>query len=107
MDASFRSESWRERFKGLAEDLGIPFLFFVCTVSHQTAGQRLSEARQFGSDADLEIYRKMAQQWEGPSPVLGTLFLNTERPIAVNLDWIKGILVEKGLSLKENNIQMK
>ena len=98
VDASFTSEAWRKHFENLANSLGIPFLFFVCMVSHETAERRLSEARHFGSDADMGIYRKMAGKWDPPSSELGTLFLNTERPLQINLSEINRTLEQKGLT---------
>ena len=98
VDASFSRQAWRERFQNLAKELGVPFLLFACTIGHDKARQRLSEGRHFGSDANLEIYGKMAEHWERPTPELGTLFLNTERPLGVNLSEIQLILEEKGLS---------
>ncbi len=101
VDASFLKEEWREMFLDLAKEWRLPFLFFVCMIYHETADKRLSEARHFGSDADMNIYRRMAGRWEPPSPDLGTLFLNTDRPLPVNLAEIHQTLVQRGLAEKE------
>ncbi len=98
VDASFSKQIWRERFKDMAKELGVQSVFFVCLINHDTAGIRLAETHRFGSDADLEIYRNMAAHWERPSPELGTLFLNTERPIAVSLAEIHRTLEQRGLT---------
>lgn len=98
VDASFSRENWRERFENLAKSRGIPFLFFVCIINHETAGKRLSENRHFGSDADMDIYHKMAGRWDPPTPDLGTMFLNTERAPRVNLAEIHQTLAQMGLA---------
>ncbi len=98
VDASFWNQASREHFLNLARGLNLPFLFFVCMISHETAEKRLSENRHFASDADLGVFKRMAARWEPPSPELGTLFLNTERPIEVNLSEIHRVLGEQGLA---------
>ena len=97
VEASFSREEWREMFLNLAREWNVPFLFFICMIGHETADRRLSEVRQFGSDADMEIYRRMAGRWEPPSPQLGALFINTERPLQANLSEISRTLEQRGL----------
>ena len=105
VDASFSRESLRENFWELARNLRIPFFFFICMVSHETTDKRLSAPRRYGSDADLDIYRQMASHWQTPSPFLGTLFVNTERPLEVCLGELHKTLAQNGLSSAQPDLK--
>ena len=104
VDASFWRESMREPFCDLAQEMRVPFLFFVCMAGRETIENRLGGPRRFGSDADLDIYRKMAPHWETPSPSLGTLFVNTERPVEDSLNEINRTLGQFGLAEPEKSV---
>ena len=64
VDASFRAESQRRRFLGLAADWCVPGILFICQADAGVVKTRLEKRRNDISDADWAIYLEAAQRWE-------------------------------------------
>lgn len=66
VDASFREESRRKEFLGLARTCGVPALFLLRTAGGDVVKDRLDRRRGDASDADWAVYLKAAAAWEEP-----------------------------------------
>lgn len=101
VDASFWEQSRREPFRRLAQELGLPFLFFTCRTDAETARERLKKNERFGSDADWEIYQHMAGLWQDPPSDWEAVGVVTEGSPQESLREIRRILGKHNLSRLE------
>ena len=68
VDANFRTEDQRRLMLDAAARWCVPTLLLVCKASPDVARQRSSARRGDASDADVEIYEKLADGWQKPLP---------------------------------------
>ncbi|HEY8506693.1 MAG TPA: AAA family ATPase, partial [Gemmataceae bacterium] len=68
VDANFRSGARRRPFFAAAVRLGVPVLFLVCEAPPAEVRRRLEARAGDASDADWEIYQRLAPGWEEPGP---------------------------------------
>jgi aminoglycoside phosphotransferase family enzyme/predicted kinase len=80
VDASFRAEKWRRKFLDAATGLGVAGVILLCTAEPDTVRARLQGRRNDASDADWDVYRKLAESWQKP----GALTRQTMWEIATN-----------------------
>jgi hypothetical protein len=66
VDASFIDDNRRSRFLNAARQWGVPGLLFVCDTTPEIVRQRLAARMGDASDADWNVYRHAAEQWEAP-----------------------------------------
>lgn len=66
IDATFRAEAGRRLFLDAAERWGLPARLLICRAGAEVVKGRLERRRDDASDADWEIYLKVAAQWEEP-----------------------------------------
>lgn len=66
VDASFRQRERRSSFLELAREWAVPVLWLVCRADPETARERLESERAGASDADWDVYRRAADQWDEP-----------------------------------------
>lgn len=71
VDATFREEHRRARFRELAVRCGVPFAVLVCAVSPETTRRRLDARKGDASDADWGTYQRLAGSWEEPGADVG------------------------------------
>jgi hypothetical protein len=93
VDASFRHEAHRDDFAELGLAMGVPPVFIECALPDDVVRERLSAREADISDADVEVYDRMRDQWDTPGertrrfhlvlPTTGTVADVSQR--AVNL----------------------
>lgn len=66
VDATFRSETTRERFLAMARNLAIPCIVVVCVAPEHVVRARLQQRIGDASDANWEIYLRTQQEWQQP-----------------------------------------
>jgi aminoglycoside phosphotransferase family enzyme/predicted kinase len=78
LDASFRSDQERRRFRQIAEEFGAKPIFIDLKASRQVISKRLLKRQAKGtstSDGRLELYDKQASSWESLSADIQRLSL--------------------------------
>ncbi|MGB5189072.1 AAA family ATPase, partial [Robiginitalea sp.] len=70
LDGTFHREIFRDRFTGLARDLGIPVKWIELTAKAAIVRERVKDTRPY-SEADFEVYQKIRMEFE---PVEGEVF---------------------------------
>jgi aminoglycoside phosphotransferase family enzyme/predicted kinase len=68
VDASFHRPARRRPFLDTAVRLGVRVRFLVCRADAEVVRRRLATRTDDASDADPEVYRRMAERWEPPGP---------------------------------------
>lgn len=68
--ATFVSDAKRRSMIALARSMGVPVHFLECQIPEEIARQRLASRSDDASDADIEIYERLRQRWEPPSPMV-------------------------------------
>ena len=68
IDANFREERRRSPFLELGMRLCVPALLLLCRASPEVVKARLASRRADASDADWDVHRKLATDWEEPGP---------------------------------------
>jgi aminoglycoside phosphotransferase family enzyme/predicted kinase len=96
IDASFWKQARREPFEALAKSLGLPFLFVICEAEREQVLPRLSSREPSASDADENVYLRMAEAWEPPSESMRAIRVDTGLPIEESLRKLRN-----EISLKE------
>jgi aminoglycoside phosphotransferase family enzyme/predicted kinase len=71
VDANFRKEAQRRPFLEAAVRWGVPALLLVCEARPETIRDRLAKRRGDASDADWDVYARVAGDWEEPGPDAG------------------------------------
>ena len=66
--ATFVSDQRRVEAIEVARRLGVPVRFIECKIPDEVARKRLIEREDDVSDAGVEVYEKLKQAWEMPSP---------------------------------------
>ncbi|MCE9560593.1 MAG: AAA family ATPase [Planctomycetes bacterium] len=94
VDATFREERHRWVFCDAAVQRGIAVVMLVCELDAKAIRQRLDARKGDASDADWDIYQRVAAQWEEPSKdtrcVLRTVSTQTaEHALAQSLDILR------------------
>jgi aminoglycoside phosphotransferase family enzyme/predicted kinase len=69
VDASFRRDASRRLFLESAVRWGVPGLLLLCWAEPAVVRARLECREGDASDADWSVYRRAAEQWEGPGPL--------------------------------------
>jgi hypothetical protein len=83
VDASFHAEERRRSFVELGRSLGVRVVFLHCRTSGELARRRLAEREGDASDADREVYARMAERWEEPGTAVAriTTVISTDGPL--------------------------
>jgi aminoglycoside phosphotransferase family enzyme/predicted kinase len=99
VDANFRKESQRQPFLDAAVRWGVPAVFLVCEAGPETVRERLAARRGDASDADWEVFSRLAGEWEEPGPEAGRVLrrVPTDGPPQGTLRQACEILRELGL----------
>lgn len=66
--ATFVTDERRRQFIDVARRMGVPVRFIECRISDELTRRRLRERSGDVSDADIEVYEKLKELWETPSP---------------------------------------
>jgi aminoglycoside phosphotransferase family enzyme/predicted kinase len=67
VDANFRQVDQRRPFLELGPRWAVPVVFLVCRADPEVVKQRLERRQGDASDADWEVYRQLAAEWEEPA----------------------------------------
>eukprot|EP00474_Spongospora_subterranea_P001174 CRZ01632.1 hypothetical protein [Spongospora subterranea] len=68
VDATFNLPAEVEHFRGLALDQGVVFAILLCCCKDQNVNRERIEKREGdASDANWEVYKRMARSWVGPT----------------------------------------
>lgn len=70
VDATFREDGRRAEFLTVATGLGVPGVMLVCVATPDVVEARLAARHGDASDADWEVYRKTAAEWQEPGPAV-------------------------------------
>jgi hypothetical protein len=99
VDANFREEKRRRDFLEGAVRSGVPVAVLVCTARPEEVKARLDARRGDVSDADWQIYRKVAERWDPVGPEMGRVVreISTGGPPEETLGRALGALREFGL----------
>jgi aminoglycoside phosphotransferase family enzyme/predicted kinase len=83
VDAVFLGEGRRYKFLNVARQWAMPAVFFVCEASPQTVWNRLALRSGDASDADWQVYQRLAPQWQPPGEALRSItrVISTEAPV--------------------------
>jgi predicted kinase len=100
VDASFREEARRRTFLDAAVRGGVPGLLIVCRADPQVVRQRLEKRRGDASDADWNVYQRLAARWEEPGKWTRGLLseIHTDAGEKETLEQALGVLRGWGLS---------
>ncbi|MEO0067707.1 MAG: AAA family ATPase [candidate division WOR-3 bacterium] len=91
LDATFLSRERRGRCQDLAKKLKVKPLFVLVECPERVVVQRLkrrADAKGF-SDADIEVYRRMKEEFKPPEPNGNLIRVDTSQPIAKALKMIE------------------
>jgi aminoglycoside phosphotransferase family enzyme/predicted kinase len=87
LDATFHRVDRRASFIEMARQLGIRVHLLVCTTPPPVVRRRLAERTNSASDADWEIYERLAAEWEPPGkreqPI--SRFISTDAELSQSL----------------------
>ncbi|MBX6314066.1 MAG: AAA family ATPase [Isosphaeraceae bacterium] len=99
VDATFRAESWRQRFLETARRWGVPGVLLVCQANPTVARRRLEARRDDASEATSAVYEEAARRWEdfGAASRPALHLLPTDDPRQPALDQALAALAEHGL----------
>jgi aminoglycoside phosphotransferase family enzyme/predicted kinase len=95
VDANFRHERQRQTFLNAAIRCGAPAAIIVCTAHPETIRRRLRERTGDASDADWDVYRQAADDWEEAGPDVDRVLCSvstdgaTEQAIGSALDFLR------------------
>lgn len=64
VDATFREEKTRRTFMEAAVRCGVPGLILLCQANSETARQHIAQRRGDASDADWNVFLRLAEDWE-------------------------------------------
>ena len=67
VDANFREKSRRQAFLAVAALWCVPTALLVCRATPETARARLAVRRNDVSDADWDVYERLAERWQEPN----------------------------------------
>jgi aminoglycoside phosphotransferase family enzyme/predicted kinase len=98
VDAIFGDQGKRAPFYELARTLGVPFVLFTCRADEGTIRKRLLLPERYGSDADWEIYQRLAPDWRAPPTTWEAVDIDTKRPLTDCVHRVRAVLVERHLS---------
>jgi predicted kinase len=71
VDANFRREAQRLPFLEAASRWGVPAVVLLCEAKPETVRERLAARRGDASDADADVYARVAGDWEEPGREVG------------------------------------
>ncbi|HFD79568.1 MAG TPA: aminoglycoside phosphotransferase, partial [Gammaproteobacteria bacterium] len=94
VDASFLQRSWRERFHGLAGELGVPFTILDCEAPVEVLEQRIRERARAGRDPSEATLEVLHHQLETRQTVTGD-----EQPFVIRVDTQQPGATERVLEL--------
>lgn len=66
VDATLRDEGRRRPFLDAAARWAVPILFLVARADPETVRQRLQQRKRDASDADWQVFQRLAESWEEP-----------------------------------------
>jgi predicted kinase len=98
VDAIFGDQGKRAPFYELARTLGVPFVLFTCRADEDRIRKRLLLPERYGSDADWEVYQRLAPDWREPPPGWGGVDIDTSPPFFYCVEQVKLALIERHLS---------
>lgn len=97
VDATFREEPRRKLFLEAAVRCGVPAAVVVCEASPETVHRRLEGRKEDASDADWNVYQRVAGNWEAAGPDVGRVLRSvstegtTEDALRQALDFLRGL----------------
>lgn len=68
VDATFHDDYWRVQFIQAAVRMGVPTIWLKCEAKPETVRTRLDARKNDVSDADWQIYQRLAATWQPASP---------------------------------------
>jgi predicted kinase len=100
VDANFRHEHQRRLFLQAAQRWGVPALFLPCHAAPEVVRARLQRRKSDASDADWNVYARLAAAWEPPGPETKnqTREINAHGTPAEMLQQAREILADHGLA---------
>lgn len=99
VDGTLRTDPDRAPFAELAHRLRVPFVLGTCACKPDEVRRRLAERVGDESEADWEVYRKLARSWEAPGPGLRAFHLEIPTTLGTGSAWrlLDGALAAKGV----------
>lgn len=77
VEATFRTEERRRPLLEMADELAVPAVVMVCEADSEEVEQRLRERDGGPSDAGVEVYRKLREEWEPVSEACDVVRIDT------------------------------
>jgi len=74
VDATFRTEEYRQAFVYLADEMRTPVVLLICQANAATVKERMERRRNDVSDADWQVHLKAASLWEEPGQAVRHAF---------------------------------
>jgi aminoglycoside phosphotransferase family enzyme/predicted kinase len=97
IDANFRSDAQRSLFFELARRWAVPIVFIHCHASPEVTRSRLQARRGDASDADWQIYQRLAAGWQPLRARWRVHEVDTSFTISENGHQVRAILQGEGL----------
>ncbi len=99
LDATFHSSDRRRMFTQLARQMGVRVHLLICRADREVIRRRLAARTNSISDADWEVYLKLAEKWDPPTPRERrfTRFIPTDVELSESVDRALEYLREVGL----------
>ncbi len=100
VDATFHRAARRRRFAELADAMGVPLVFVECTTPRELVAERMAARSGDVSDADLDVYDRMHEQWEEYDEGIARRLerVSTAGPVDASVERIVDLLADRGLS---------
>ena len=91
LDASFRTEAYRNAAQKIALDSGVPFRFLECRVDPEICRSRLRqrESEPSISDAREALFEDFLQKWEPDESQENHVVVDTTRPFEETFDMLR------------------